>query len=256
MENFFAHYLKLQNCALYHAPHGVIHPVTIPENCEYIEIITGGTVYHPESGQKAYRRGSVFWHQSGEKTVWRSDPADPYRCLVLRFVTDGTPRPVPRTGRWQDIPDLTAFTADMLDFLRRGKLADPLVFGYALGTLLRQMIGEAKPPRLLQKACRILSDDPVRNITVAELAKAVDLSSSRLYALFRKHLDSSPHRYQTERRIEMAKFLLGTRHDIPVKEVAAMCGFDHIEIFYRRFKQHTGSTPAEYRRSDRGETPA
>ena len=247
MKKFLDHYIKLQDCTLFLAPKKVIRPYTLPENCELIEIITGGTVFHPENSGHAYRRGTIFWHQSGEKTIWQSDLDDPYRCLVLSLVTDGSPRKFPRISKWKNIPELTVFTGDMLDFSRRGMLDDPLVFNYCMGILCRQMVKEVKLPRILQKACSILSCDPARNISVEELAKEVSLSGSRLFALFREYLHTSPHRYQMERRIEMAKSLLSTRQDIPVKEISAMCGFEHLELFYRRFKQHTGMTPVEYR---------
>ena len=137
----------------------------------------------------------------------------------------------------------------MLDFAQRDMLGDDRVFSYALGVLSRQMINDAPLPRALQKACGILNRDPTHEISIEELSEKVNLSSSRLFALFQKYLHTSPHRYQIKSRIEMAKSMLTSRQEIPIKEISSICGFGYVEVFYRHFKQHTGLTPAEYRAS-------
>ena len=245
----FSHYIRLQECAIYHAPQVPVKPYEVQKNSELIEIITDGVVYFPDQSDTQWHRGTVFWHQSGEKTIWKTDRNNPYRCMFLRFITNGEPRQFPRISSWKNLPELKIFTEDMLDFIRRGMLGDERVFSYALGVLSRQMITEAPLPRALQKACGILSRDPTHEISIDELSQKVNLSSSRLFALFQKHLHTSPHRYQIKGRVEMAKSMLTSRQEIPIKEIASICGFGYVEIFYRHFKQHTGLTPAEYRAS-------
>lgn len=73
------------------------------------------------------------------------------------------------------------------------------------------------------------------------------ISSSRVFALFRKHFGTSPHQWMLERKLFMAEELLTSRPDMPVKQIAESCGFDTLEIFYRRFRRHFGMTPGELR---------
>ena len=248
---FSAHYKKIIGCSFYSAPKTEIHPLTIPPGMEYLEIITGGVVFHGRKNDslKEFRRGAIFWHQSGEQTVFRTSPDEPYRCLVIRLATDGEPRQVPEIGIWSEHPPLNVFTEDMLNLASLEMLDNEAIFLYCLGTLLRQMsVPEIrKLPSVLRRACRMLDRDPAKECSINTLARATGVSKSYLFTLFKKHLGISPHQYQLDRRINMAKELLSIRRDMPIKQIAESCGFSTIEIFYRRFRQRTGITPAEYR---------
>ena len=62
--------------------------------------------------------------------------------------------------------------------------------------------------------------------------------------LFKQYLDSSFTAYYNEVRIRKAKALLTSGY--PVKEVAAMVGYNSLNYFYRIFKAQVGMTPKEY----------
>ena len=242
------HYQKLLNCFLFSAPRTPINPIPVPPGVEFIEIITGGTVLFPDKESREYRKGTIFWHQPGEWTINHTPAADPYRCFVCHLATDGTPRQVPRITRWEALPDLNTFVDDMLNFAHRKELDRQEVFCYCLGTLLRQTLKKPPLPPQLQSVCRILNNDPAADIPVDVLAKSAGISTSRLFALFQKHLHTSPHKYQLKCRINMAGELLHNRMDLPIKQIAEMCGFSSLELFYRRFQQHTGITPGQFRK--------
>lgn len=248
---FGDHYKKLLRCSFFSAPRTPVRPFTIPERTEYIEIITGGVVFHTVDGEeKSFGKGAIFWHQSGEKTIFKTSPDDPYRCLVCRLETDGMPRQVCRYGQWGSTPDLDSFVEDMLYLNSSGVPDTPAVMIYCLGNLLRQMlpVERQKLPRSLRQACRLIDRDPAAELPVDEIARYARVSKSRLFVLFKEHLDSSPHHYLLTRRIAMAKELLATRCEIPIKQISESCGFQTLEIFYRRFRQYTGTTPAQYRK--------
>ena len=79
------------------------------------------------------------------------------------------------------------------------------------------------------------------------LAAAGGVSRPYLFALFREHLHSSPHRWLLRKRLNRARLLLAGGEE-PVKFIAAECGFESLEVFYRQFRQNVGIPPAEYRR--------
>lgn len=246
-ESLFFHCKKILNCIFFTAPRTPIKPHGIPKGTELIEIITAGKVYHPEYGCSVGGKGTLFWHQPGEYTIWRTSPNDPYRCLAITLEVDDTPRPVSRVHQWGVFPELGTFTEDMLNFARRDELDDELVRLYTLGVLARQLIKTPSLPHTLLRACHFIGRDPSANIAVSAIAKYAKISESRLFSLFQQHLHVSPHQYQLERKIDMAKELLVSRNDIPIKQIAESCGFSSLELFYRRFKAHVGVTPAQFR---------
>ena len=87
-------------------------------------------------------------------------------------------------------------------------------------------------------------------LTIDVLAKAAQLSRSRLHALFRSHLDLSPLSYVKRLRIAQAsrRLLLS---DASVKEIAEQCGFANPYHFSREFKAVKGQPPLHYRRQHR-----
>lgn len=244
------HFKKIVRCGFFSAPRTPVKPNAVKKNIELVEIITGGVVFHEVNGkEKVFRRGAVFWHQYGEETIHRTDPDDPYRCLYLHFETDGTPRKFSRYSQWINGGELNGFVEDMLRFRKENMLENEYVFFYALGTLLRHYVphsGEVLP-RPLRQACRLLSSDPAQDISIDEISHKTGVSKSHLFTLFRNHLNSSPYSYLLNKRIELARELLITRPDMPIKQISESCGFKTLEIFYRRFRQYTGTTPAAYR---------
>ena len=79
------------------------------------------------------------------------------------------------------------------------------------------------------------------------LAGRVALSSSRFSHLFGQQAGVTPNQYIDLRRIERAKQMLERRTD-SIGHIAEQLGFDPIS-FAQRFKQHTGMSPREYRKT-------
>ena len=83
-------------------------------------------------------------------------------------------------------------------------------------------------------------------LTVAALAAAVNLSPSRLTALFRKETGVSPSRFLRALRMERARLLL-ERTFLTVKEVMAFVGVNDPSHFSRDFSRHYGVAPSRLR---------
>lgn len=89
------------------------------------------------------------------------------------------------------------------------------------------------------------------NISLAELAAVVGLSQVHFIRLFRERFASPPHAYVMSQRIDRAKVLL-TRGNLPIKEVAASCGFADQSHLTRLFKRHVDTTPRRFQLSIQG----
>lgn len=87
-------------------------------------------------------------------------------------------------------------------------------------------------------------------ITVAELASAAGLSSSRFAHLFTAQAGVSPMRYLERQRMRLAGQLLDLTPRT-VAEVARTVGFDDPLYFSTRFRAYWGTSPTHYRRGAR-----
>lgn len=87
-----------------------------------------------------------------------------------------------------------------------------------------------------------------KDISVASLAASEYMSEGHLRALFNKRCGISPKQYITSLRISTAKQLL-EQSDITIAEAAESVGISDSLYFSRIFKQYTGKSPSEYRKS-------
>lgn len=99
--------------------------------------------------------------------------------------------------------------------------------------------------RLVQ---RMVRDGLDQTLTVASLAQACGLSTRHFLRAFRETVGTTPRQYVTDARVDRAKRLLAAG-DRDVASVALACGFAHAQHLSTRFRQQTGLTPTEYRRT-------
>lgn len=85
------------------------------------------------------------------------------------------------------------------------------------------------------------------DVTVAQLAAAENLSSSRLASLFKSQVGVPPGRYLRTLRMERARVLL-EETCLRVKEVMARVGINDPSHFTRDFRRQFGVPPTELRR--------
>ena len=100
----------------------------------------------------------------------------------------------------------------------------------------------------LFRALAYLNSHLEEDVSIGGLARELGCHPTYFSNAFSKNFGVSPRSYLIRRRIEQSQQLLW-HSDMPVKEVAAQCGFRDIYYFYRCFKKLTGLTPGEYRKS-------
>jgi len=93
----------------------------------------------------------------------------------------------------------------------------------------------------------ILMEDRLdRQLSVTDLAKAVNLSPWRLCHLFKSETNVSPLRYLRTLRMEHAKRLLETTF-LSVKQIMTAVGLRDESHFVRDFKTTYGVSPTRFR---------
>lgn len=93
-----------------------------------------------------------------------------------------------------------------------------------------------------------ISSQLAGDLSLATLAKLVDISVDHFVRAFRLVKGKTPHRYVVERRLERAAVVLATAK-CPVYAVARACGFSSAAHFTAKFRALYGITPSQYRHS-------
>ena len=170
----------------------------------------------------------------------------------------GTPVPVPRSG-WGLAADLVRLYGAAG---RADALAPPRV-AVTLWLLLLELVARAQPPwpRAVlapadwRRSCEFVEKVQAYSLArveapvhVAEVARHLGMSRSKLYGMFREILGRGPGAYLRRQRVHHACSLLSATEE-SVSRVAERCGFSSLYAFSRTFKQVFGSSPSAYRAS-------
>ena len=88
------------------------------------------------------------------------------------------------------------------------------------------------------------------SIDLAMLATAAGLSVHHFARQFKQSIGVAPHHYLTQKRVERAQEMLA-QTDLSLSEVAYAAGFSDQSHLARHFRHMLGTTPREFRWSQR-----
>ncbi|MGD8640601.1 MAG: helix-turn-helix domain-containing protein [Gammaproteobacteria bacterium] len=86
-------------------------------------------------------------------------------------------------------------------------------------------------------------------LNLSMVADAMDLTSHQLSELINVHFGKSFSRYVREQRIEAARSLLASQPDASILAISLETGFKSQSNFYAAFKEITGQSPGDYRKT-------
>ena len=86
------------------------------------------------------------------------------------------------------------------------------------------------------------------DLSLRDLAEVIGVTNNHLCRLFQQVYDTTPIKYLTHLRLNMAKYYLCSADCPKVREVAAAVGFKDPSYFCAVFKKAEGMTPEEFRR--------
>jgi len=113
------------------------------------------------------------------------------------------------------------------------------------GGLAPDDVRTSAPPQAMRRVIEHLHDRAGLQVRASDLTAIAGSSERQLYRSFREHTGVSPHRYQLQLRLSMAKRLLA--HGTPPAEAAAAAGFVDQSHLSRHFKRLVGVAPGRYR---------
>ncbi|OGV73473.1 MAG: hypothetical protein A3K19_28795 [Lentisphaerae bacterium RIFOXYB12_FULL_65_16] len=102
---------------------------------------------------------------------------------------------------------------------------------------------------------KTLIDQDVRfSETLSQLSRKCGYTSDHIRSLFHDEYGMSPNTYRSRRRLALAMELIANSR-LPVKEVSARLGFQHVSAFSAAFRRLTGASPlAAVRQFRKGST--
>lgn len=92
----------------------------------------------------------------------------------------------------------------------------------------------------------LLSDKFAESWTISKLARAVGVNEQKLKTGFRTQLGATVHQFLENRRMQEAAILLA--EGMPVTEAAFAVGYQNMSHFAKRFSQHFGILPRDWRK--------
>lgn len=84
------------------------------------------------------------------------------------------------------------------------------------------------------------------DFSIQEIADHFEILPSSIGSFFKNKMNCGLLEYLIGQRMNLAKTLLHTT-EMPIKEISLSVGYYNVSSFIRRFKQHEGVTPNEYR---------
>ncbi len=101
--------------------------------------------------------------------------------------------------------------------------------------------------RLTADTYEYLNEHYAEDCSLKTVAAALHVSPNYLHSVFLREVGVTPFTYVTDKRVRRAKRLIAAGEK-PMQEIALEVGFCSQSHFNKVFKEHTGMTPATYRR--------
>ena len=227
-------------------------------------IMDGKGIY--QVGEKKYKlsKGQGFLIEPEELTFYQADQEEPWSYLWVgvggtgakKFIQDIGLNSQQRIFRCADGEKLNEIVMDMMKRTRstvsdlyylQGKLYE-LFSVLAADVVIEELMEENKENRYIQEAVTYIRNHYAAGLTVEELAGYLGVNRSYFYTLFKNKLQLSPKEFLTKFRISRAREQLILTEE-SVENIAVACGYHSTLVFTKNFKQETGMTPTEFRKT-------
>lgn len=116
-----------------------------------------------------------------------------------------------------------------------------------IGLFFRELNDRRRPFQdTAQQAVQIMNDHSHEIISIDALAKNLRCSKRHFFRTFKDFTGQTPVAYLNSTRIKQAALYL-TKTNLPVNQIAKLCGFDDPYYFSRTFHKINGQSPKNYR---------
>ncbi|WP_428388921.1 helix-turn-helix domain-containing protein [Mucisphaera sp.] len=215
-----------------------------------------GTFHAPEKSLILFQYGDDSHYQ-------RPNPTDgPYHCAWIGILGAGVS---------EHARELTAINGPVIDTTTDPSLitdlehlidtADPInepdqaklaAASYHYLTRLYHHVTNRQQAKLppVEQAAQTLYQQPLRPVTVTQIAQRFNVSREHLIRTFTQHHAEAPHAYLTRKRTDQAIQLL-TQTSLPLADVTRQAGFSSQHTLARQIRAATGLAPTALRNQHR-----
>ena len=99
------------------------------------------------------------------------------------------------------------------------------------------------------KTLKFIEENYMRDISSADIAENIGISSDYITKQFKKELELTPLDYLRKYRIAKAIELIKTT-DMSISDVSSACGFNDLSLFSKVFKQTFGLSPRDFKKEN------
>jgi AraC-like DNA-binding protein len=179
----------------------------------------------------------------------------PNESLILDVATTAMSHPAWERLLERPFMPLGPGARKLVEFMGAMRAQPVLLRGWMPLLLDTLALDAPRPASRLAALLARIEAEPGRPWSTDAMARSAGLSVSRLHALFRAELDTSPHAWLRGVRLSRARALLvdTTR---PIADIALAAGFSDQSALTRALRDVTGMTPGAYRRKGRETLPS
>ena len=225
--------------------------------------LSGRGVYRAQGVKYEIGPGDGFLILPGELSSYQADSQQPWNHIWVGFTGSraadylkccglGKERRTFQCAQSQQLEDCVQA---MLGFDTAGAGNELLLLGELyvfLGWIAQSAQSSVRRSRETASEYVELAMEYIRNhfqedLTVAKLARYVELNRSYLTTVFQNTINMSPQQYLMRFRMEWAANML-SENKLTVGEIARSCGYPDPLTFSKAFKRTLGVTPTQYRR--------
>jgi AraC-like DNA-binding protein len=179
----------------------------------------------------------------------------PNESLILDVATTAMSHPAWERLLERPFMPLGPGARKLVEFMGAMRAQPVLLRGWMPLLLDTLALDAPRPASRLAALLARIEAEPGRPWSTDAMARSAGLSVSRLHAVFRAELDTSPHAWLRGVRLSRARALLvdTTR---PIADIALAAGFSDQSALTRALRDVTGMTPGAYRRKGRETLPS
>lgn len=226
-------------------------------------VIEGDVVYECQQERYVLGAGDLFLTYPGDSLTIRSGKRKHSRELQLCFSGTAIKLLVETLGiseyhtvTFPDFRNSDGIASRMRNFiplLKEKKTENAptnSLKGYELLLFLAESfsrLGDPSLPSLLTNAIRAMETCLNTPLSVSGLASELGTCRTTLNRLFRRYLNTTPHTYWKQIRMEHARQLVAAEQ-FSFKEIASRLGFSNSLYFSTSFRRYIGISPSAYRK--------